>query len=131
MNSELYTVVIATETWQDALGIVAKKAIGCDKIELTYTDRYAATVTHLLKILRQGFGWMEVEGESGIREVDNTRCTNMRRDGYCGMPCATPADRRKCAEIIRKTCGDYKRKYRDKISVHYVIIEKAGGIRGM
>lgn len=133
--------MVATDNCQIGLYIVAKSAIAADIIEIHYTNRYAPTIEYLLRMLRKGFGWLEAD--RGTKEVQNTKC-KFNESGFCRNPVMNNPDIKmstpvrdnpdikiSCKEQIRASCSGYIRKYNNNISVNYVIIEKAGGIRGI
>ena len=133
MDDEKMAVVIATLDCEKALYTIAKDAMINDELELRYTERYAPTVEYLLRMLRKAFGWQEVD--RGTKEVMNTRCEH-NSHSYCvheenlkqrGMK----KNQLKCTEAVRLTCPFYKKKFSQPMIVHYVEIEKAGGIRNM
>lgn len=127
LEEEKRTLVIATNSLKDALLTIVKDASQVDYIEIHFTERYAKTVEYLLRLLRKGCGWKE-EGR-GIKEVGNTRCIFNQR-GYCIEQSKRGCGLR-CIESIRLNCKLYRKKYRNKMTVNYIEIEKAGGIRGM
>lgn len=119
-------IVIATHECDKALYFIAKAAKEYDYIKLKFVDKYAPTVEYLINMLRQAFGWMEKS--RGTEESLNTRCVN-NTFGKCGVK--EIREDLKCTEQIRINCKKYKPKYTNTIKVTVVLIEKAGGIRGL
>lgn len=130
MADEKKFVVIATTNCEKGLFIVAKDAVLCHNMEIRFTEKYAPTVEYLLRILRKGFGWMEVE--RGIKEVKNTKC-KYNLGGHCDNKKVSESknNRMKCSESIRNSCNHYSQKRSNLITVNFVEIEKAGQIRDL
>lgn len=120
------TVVIATLDCQRALYVIAKSAMVCDRIEIHYVNKYAPTVEYLLRMLRKGFGWSETYRE--MKSVTNNKC-EFNVDGFCTNKAV--GEKIACKEQIRAHCDHYKQRFNTTITVNAIIIEKAGGIRGM
>lgn len=124
-------VVIATTDISQALHIIAKEAMIADEIEICFTEKFAPTVEYLLRILRKGFGWLETD--RGEKQTTNTKCFFNQR-GECTLK--KNLEERgvrflKCTEVVRTSCNHYKPKYKDPMTINYITIEKAGGIRGL
>lgn len=124
-------IIIATQNVEKALYIIAKEATICDEIEIQYTERYAPTVEYLIRILRKGFGWLEQD--RGEKTSINNKCFH-NKNSYCAFA-KNLKERKinelKCTEAIRSTCKHYQQKYEQPMMVSYIIIEKAGGIKGL
>jgi len=131
-TTETRSVVVATLNWEKALSIIAKDAMNYDELELHFTEKYAPTVEYLLRILRKAFGWME--SDRGMKEVENTKC-KFNDAGFCGNPKITKdAGNRgslRCTEAVRVNCDHHVARFANKLTVNYVLIEKAGQIRSM
>jgi predicted ThiF/HesA family dinucleotide-utilizing enzyme len=119
-------IVIATSNYEKCLYVIGKRGMDNDILELQFTNKYAPTVEYLLRMLRKSFGWLEED--RGTKIVENTKCF-FNQDAICICK-AGPAGI-KCTEAVRSNCKTYKKKYINKFVVNTVIIEKAGGIRGL
>jgi hypothetical protein len=127
------SVVIATTNCEKALYIIAKDAMIFDTMDIHFTEKYAPTVEYLLRMIRKGFGWMETE--RGTKEVHNTRCIYNHK-GLCNHKKnleerGIEPGKLRCTESVRTTCPHYKPRFESTITVNFVTIEKAGGIRNM
>lgn len=117
-------IVIATLDCEKALYVIAKSAVTYDQIEIHYMDKYAPTIEYLLRILRKGFGWVEVE--RGEKDVENTKCAFNEHGG-----CNKIKEVQRCTEQVRVNCKQYTKKFNRKFKVNMILIEKLGAIRNM
>jgi hypothetical protein len=126
------SVVVATTNCEKALYIIAKDAMNYDELELHFTERYAPTVEYLLRMLRKAFGWMEAD--RGMKEVANTKCQH-NINGFCECAKVTKdagsKGQLRCTEAVRVNCKHHVARFSNKLTVNYVMIEKAGQIRDM
>lgn len=127
-------IVIATSDCEKALFIISKDAMRYDTLELRYRDKYAPTVEYLLRTLRKAFGWMEVD--RGEKEVENTKCIFShfgicKNEGKYNNASNKKKMNLKCTIHVMLNCNLYSQKFKNKLSVNYVIIEKAGQIRNL
>lgn len=130
-SDEIKEVVIATNDPEKALYIVAKDAVLFDKIEIHFREKYAPTIEYTLRILRKAFGWLEKD--RGTKEVSNTKC-KYNHNGFCKYSWEgnNKFDHQlRCSEGTRNNCKKYTQKYQTTITVNFVYIEKAGGIRDL
>ena len=127
--TETKTLVIATTNVERGIYIIAKDAIYHDELEIHFTEKYAPTVEYVLKFLRKGFGWSKIE--EGTKEVSNTKCRFNFSNHCANKELTNDGKKIKCTEQIRNNCEKYKSRYSNSITVNYIVIEKAGGIRGM
>lgn len=129
MNENI--IIIATQNVEKALYIIAKEATLCDEIEIQYTERYAPTVEYLLRTLRKGFGWLEKD--RGETTTINNKCKH-NINGQCAFIKnlnELSISNLKCAESVRSNCKHYSPRYTQPMEISYIIIYKAGGIRGL
>jgi len=124
MMVESSEVVIATKDWVTALGMISKKAQEYDFLEIQFLDAYAPTVEYLVRVLRKAFGWMEVE--RGVKSVQNNRCKF--EESKCTHP---KLEGVACNSAVKADCEHFKIKNKMTFKANFVVIEKAGGIRGM
>ena len=118
-------VVIATTNNEKALFIIAKDAVINDVLEIRFNEKYAPTVEYILRIIRKGFGWLEID--RGEKNVENTKCANNYK-GFCSNK---DLGNVRCTESIRRNCKNYIKRSQNKMTVNYISIEKAGQIRGL
>lgn len=119
-------IVIGSDNYEKHLFVIGKSAMTHNQIELNFVPNYDPTVEYLLRLLKLGFGWFEIE--RGKKEVENTKCISNEK-GCCQNKEAIFGMH--CSENQRSTCTLYKKRFSNKFMVNYVIIEKAGGIRGI
>ena len=122
-------IVIASTDCERSLYVIAKAGMNSDRIEINYVDRYAPTVEYLLRLLRKAFGWLEYDRTT--KEVQNTKCRHNVNGVCCHPEKIKVTPNINCKESVRMSCADYIQKSDNKFVVNVVIIEKAGGIRGM
>jgi hypothetical protein len=120
-------VIVATMNVEKALYVIAKSATNYDEIELQFVDKYAPTVEYVLRILRRGFGWYETDRRTTI--VKNVRCANNQM-GLCKHPKNVAASIH-CKEQVRSNCKEYIPLSSNSFEANVVMLEKAGGIRGV
>jgi hypothetical protein len=125
-DTEDAEIVIATKDWVIALGLIAKKAMLEDRLELQFMDAYAPTVEYLIRILRKGFGWMEED--RGVKDVLNKKCRFNER-GRCTNK--HMGDAVTCKASVRASCKHFLIRDKTTFQANYITIKKAGGIRGM
>jgi hypothetical protein len=120
-------IIVGTDNLEKMLYVIGQAAMTNDNLEIRYVQRYAPTVEYLLRLLRKGFGWLEID--RGEKDVVNQKCR------YNVMGKCTEEEQKDrniiCKEGIRTNCKKYILKSDDLFHVNYVIIEKAGGIRGL
>lgn len=129
MNENI--IIIATQDVEKALYIIAKEATLCDEIEIQYVERFAPTVEYLLRILRKGFGWLEKD--RGETTTFNNKCRH-NINGKCALAKNLKElgiESLKCTESVRSNCKHYVAKYTQPMEINYIVIYKAGGIRGL
>lgn len=120
-------IIVGTDNLEKMTYVIGQAAMTNDYLELRYVHKYAPTVEYLLRLLRKGFGWLEAE--RGEKDVVNQKCryNNMGR-------CAHEENKDQviiCKETVKVNCKKYILKSDNLIHVNYVLIEKAGGIRGL
>ena len=119
-------VVVAQENIKEVMYVLVKKATEYDYIEINFVDKYASTVILAVDMLHKGCGWSRVD--EGKKEVLNAKCIYNNR-GDCSNKNLN--NNIKCREEVRLNCKEYKRLHSQKFKVNFIMIEKAGGIRGM
>lgn len=120
-------IVIGTDNLEKMTYVIGKAAMTNDNLELQYVNRYAPTVEYLLRLLRKGFGWLEAE--RGEKDVINQKC-RYNEMGKCAHE-ELKTQNIICKEAVKNNCKRYIIKSDNLFHVNYVIIEKAGGIRGL
>lgn len=99
-----------------------------DSVILNWHDRYSATAEYLVKMMKDGAGWMEVSGSRRRVNVENNRCKfKDSKTGMCTCEKVTPSIY--CTEQVRRACKHYKQESRNKIEVNEVILEKVAQAR--
>jgi hypothetical protein len=118
------TIVVSTTDVAQNLFIFMKSAMKYDEIEICYKEKYAPTVAYMVFSLRKAFGWLEEE--RGEREITNKKCVHSA-NGLCSIS----KSQLRCTEQIRLVCNDYEQADKTPFKINYVILLKAGGIRGL
>jgi len=124
---EKETIVIASNDVDKMLYVVAKAAVNVDRIEMHYMSKYSPTVEYLLRILRKGFGWLEVD--RGTSEVTNTKC-KFNVMGLCKHD-IHKGNNIRCIESVRINCKAYTPRDNNVFNVNTITIDKVGAIRGL
>lgn len=99
-----------------------------DSVILNWHYRHAATAEYLIKMMKDGAGWMEVNGSRRRVTVENTKCKY--KDLKTGMcTCEKIKNHTHCTEQIRMKCKQYVQEQKTIIEVNEVILEKVAQAR--
>jgi hypothetical protein len=133
MSEKEQIVIIATNELGTALLRVFSKAPTEEEITIQYSKRFGGTVELILRMLREGAGWREID--RGEKLVINQKCifnkggcTNKEKllEENLG-----PKNCFKCLDSIRNNCKHYQQQNKKGFTVQYVTIQVIGQVRSL
>ncbi len=133
MSEKEPIVIIATNELGTALLRVFSKAPSEEEITIQYSPSFAGTVELILRMLREGAGWKEVD--RGEKTVINNKCSfnkggctnkeKLQEENINPKACF------RCLDRIRTNCKHYKQQYENGFKVQYVTIQVIGQVKSL
>ena len=133
MEVDQTKIVIATNDLGEALKIFFNKGVREEELTINYTNAFAGTVELLLRILREGAGWKEVD--RGLTKAKNYKC-RFNIKGYCSNPEKLVLEHSekepfKCVDSVRLKCTFYEQKNIREFDVNYVTVQLIGQVKSL
>lgn len=149
MEQDVRPIVIGTKNIGQILLAILRRGSVADEMQIIFTDKFVGDAEYTLRLLRKN-GWKEIGREK--TESINTKCIHdeeeaqiwstviiengkkikkqeIRKIRVCSHPEMNPP--KGCNENLRNSCPFHKPKYKSKIPVTQVTIEKLPQMRGL
>ena len=133
MSENEIIVIIATNDLDKALLRIFSKAPTEEEIIIQYSQAFAGTIELILRMLRDGAGWKEID--RGEKEVTNKKC--LHNKGMCTNKEKLKAENidkdscLKCLDSVRKNCKFYHQQNKKVFNVKYVTIQVIGQVKSL